>query len=60
MRSADFAHHPRGFLVRNRLGANGHDIAMHTHFRRLSLREVQIGPAVLDDYTKKLIQVSHS
>jgi hypothetical protein len=32
---------------------------MHTHFRWLALREVQIGAAVFDDYAEKLIQVSH-
>jgi hypothetical protein len=32
---------------------------MHTHFRWLALREVQVGAAVFDDYAEKLIQVSH-
>src|SRR5439155_22816785 len=52
-RSANFAHHLDGFLTRKRLGANGHDVSMHAHFRWLSLREMQIGAAVFDDYAEK-------
>src|SRR5207302_3728952 len=58
-RSANFAQHARGFLVRNRLVANGHDVAMHAHFRRLSLTNVQVGPAMFDNHAKKSIQLSH-
>ena len=32
---------------------------MHAHFRRLSFTDMQIGPAVFDDYAEELIQVRH-
>ena len=49
--TANFAHHLHGFLAFHRLRTNGHDIAMHAHFRWFSFTDVQVGPAVLDNYT---------
>src|SRR5256886_14776169 len=41
-RTANFAQHPRGFVVRNRLGADRHDVALRSDFWGLPLSDMQI------------------
>ena len=59
-RTANFAQHPRGFVVRNWLGTNGHDVAVRSHFWRIALCNVQIRRALPDDNLQKLIKISHN
>src|ERR1041385_5824412 len=42
--TTNFAQHSRGFVVRNRLGSDRHDVAMRSGFRRLALSDMQIRP----------------
>jgi len=41
-RAANLAQHPRGFIVRNRLGSNRHYVAMHANLWRFALGDMQI------------------
>src|SRR5207249_4865124 len=59
VRTTNFAQHLHGFLAFHRFRADGHDIAMHSHFRRFSFANVQIGSAVLDNHTEKSIERGH-
>ena len=59
LRAASFAQHANGFLVRNGLISDGHDIAMRAYFRRLALADMQIGCALPGDDLQKLIDISH-
>jgi len=59
LRATNFAQHARGFLVRNRIVPDGHDIVMRPYFWRLPLSDMQIGRALPNDDLKELIDVSH-
>ena len=59
LRPAHFAQHAGRFLARDRLGANRHHVAMLAHLGRLTFADMQIGRALLDDDTEKLIDVGH-
>src|SRR5262249_3321598 len=59
MRAANLAQHALGFIVRNRLGTNGHDVAMRSYFWGLAFCDMQIRPALPDDDLQELIKISH-
>src|SRR5262249_51575974 len=57
--SAEFTQHRGRLFMRKRLLANRRDVAMLSHFWWLTLADVQIRAALLDDYFQKLIERGH-
>ena len=57
--SADFAHHVGHFLVGEGFLADGNDLAVAPDFRRLTLTEVKIGAAGLNEDLEELVDVGH-
>ncbi len=57
--SANFAQHVAHFFLRERFLADRDNLAVSADFWRLSLGEVQIGSAAVDENLKKLVDVGH-
>ena len=58
-RTANFAQHPRGFVVRNRLDADRHDVALRSDFWGLPLSDMQIRCTLAGDDLQELIKIRH-
>jgi hypothetical protein len=57
--AANLAQHPLGFIVRDRLGPDWHDIAVGPHLWRFAFCDVQIRGPLPDYDLQKLIKISH-
>jgi hypothetical protein len=58
-RTASFAQHSVGFIVRNRLGSNRRYVSMHAYLRRFALGDVQIRRLLLDYDLQEFVKISH-